>query len=70
MCGCPSHNEPNSTLSGSLVCKIKASALRPFQLTQQGNSFISTANKSLLLLNCPATLHPKPYFLLVSVVQK
>lgn len=67
MGGCPSHNEPNSTLSGSLVCKIKASVLRPFQMTQQGNSFISTVNESLLFLNRPATLHQKPYSPLGSV---
>lgn len=69
MGGCPSHNEPNSTLSGSLVCKIKASVLRPFQMTQQGNSLISTVSESLLFLNCPATLHQKPYFPLISVAQ-
>lgn len=69
MSRCPSHNEPNSTLSGSLVCKIKASVLRPFQMTQQGNSLISTVSESLLFLNCPATLHQKPYFPLISVAQ-
>lgn len=69
MGGCPSHNEPNSTLSGSLVCKIKASVLRPFQMTQQGNSRISTVNESLLFLNHPATLYQKPYFPLISVAQ-
>lgn len=69
MGGCPSHNEPNSTLSGSLVCKIKASVLRPFQMTQQGNSLISTVNESLLFLNRPATLHQKPHFPLVSLAQ-
>lgn len=46
-----------------------ASALRPFQMTQQGNSLVSTGNESLLILNRPATLHQKPYFPLVSVAQ-
>lgn len=69
MGGCPSHNEPNSTLSGSLVCKIKASVLRPFQMTQQGNSLISTVNEPLLFLNRPATLQQKPHSPLISVAQ-
>lgn len=64
-----SNNEPNSTLSGSLMCKIKASGLCPFQLTQQGNLFISTVNKSLLFLNCLATLHQEIYFSLAVAAQ-
>lgn len=64
-----SHNEPNSTLSGSWVCKIKASGLHPFQLTQQGNLFKSTVNKSALFLNCLTALQQKIYSSLAGVAQ-